>query len=52
MPRLPSITAEAEALSWEGLRALVLAYPEVEYLPEEQRRHLLLSRWVGLSQEG
>jgi hypothetical protein len=51
MPQLPSTAAEAEALSWEGLKALVLAYPEVEYLPEDKRRHWLLSRWVGLSQE-
>jgi hypothetical protein len=36
MPRLPSTAAEAEALSWEGIKALVLAYPEVEHLPQEQ----------------
>jgi hypothetical protein len=51
LPRLPTTAAEAEALSWDQLKALRVAYPEVEYLPEEQRRHWLLSRWVGLSQE-
>jgi hypothetical protein len=51
MPRLPTTAAEAEALSWDQLKALVVAYPEVEYLPEQQREQWLFSRWVGLSQE-
>jgi hypothetical protein len=48
---MPTTVEEAEALSWEQLKALVLAYPEIEHLPKEKRRHWLLTRWAGLSQE-
>jgi hypothetical protein len=50
LPRLPSTAADVEALGWEELKALVLAYPEAEYLPEQKRKAWLVSRWVGLSQ--
>jgi hypothetical protein len=50
LPRLPTTAAEVEALSWDELKALVLAYPEAEYLPEQERKAWLMSRWVGLSQ--
>jgi hypothetical protein len=50
LPRLPTTAAEVEALSWAELTALVVAYPEAEYLPEQKRKEWLVSRWVGLSQ--
>ena len=50
LPRLPATTAEVEALSWDELTALVVAYPEAEYLPEQKRKAWLVSRWVGLTQ--
>jgi hypothetical protein len=49
LPRLPTTAAEVEALSWDELKALVLAYPEAEHLPEQERKAWLVSRWVGLS---
>jgi hypothetical protein len=50
LPRLPTTAAEVEALSWDELKALVLAYPEAEHLPEQERKAWLASRWIGLSQ--
>jgi hypothetical protein len=50
LPQLPRSEAEARALDWDQLTALVLAYPEIEYLPEAKRKQWLLSRWVGLTQ--
>jgi hypothetical protein len=49
-PRIPETQAEIEALGWEQLKALALAYPEIEYLPEAKREQWLVSRWVGLTQ--
>jgi hypothetical protein len=50
LPRIPETKAEIEALGWEELKALALAYPEIEYLPEAKRKQWLISRWVGLKQ--
>ena len=50
LPRIPETKAEIEALGWEELKALVLAYPEAECLPEERRQPWLYERWVGLTQ--
>jgi hypothetical protein len=50
LPRIPETKAEIEALGWEELKALALAYPEVECLPEEKRKPWLYERWVGLTQ--
>ena len=50
LPRIPETKAEIEALGWEELKALALAYPEIEYLPEAKRKQWLLRRWVGLKQ--
>jgi hypothetical protein len=50
LPRIPETNAEIEALGWEELKALVLAYPEAECLPEEKRKPWLYERWVGLTQ--
>jgi hypothetical protein len=50
LPRIPEMQAEVEALGWDQLKALVLAYPEIEYLPETKREQWLVSRWVGLTQ--
>ncbi len=50
LPKLPRSEAEARALNWDQLKALVVAYPEIEYLPEAKRQPWLVSRWVGLSQ--
>jgi hypothetical protein len=41
LPPLPCSEAEARALDWDQLKALVVDYPEIEYL---------VSRWVGLTQ--
>jgi hypothetical protein len=49
-PRIPETKAEIEALGWKELKALALAYPEIDYLPEAKRKQWLLSRWVGLKQ--
>jgi hypothetical protein len=49
-PRIPETKAEIEALGWEALKALALAYPEAECLPEERRRPWLSERWVSLTQ--
>jgi hypothetical protein len=38
LPRIPETKAEIEALGWEELKALALAYPEAECLPEEKRK--------------
>ena len=45
----PRAKAEIEALGWEQLKALAVAYPETEYLPEESGS-LVVQRWVGLTQ--
>jgi hypothetical protein len=50
LPRIPDTRAEVEALGWDELKALALAYPEAECLPEEKRRSWLYERWVGLTQ--
>ena len=50
LPRIPGTKAEIEALGWEQLKALALAYPEAECLPEEKRGPWLYERWVGLTQ--
>jgi hypothetical protein len=50
LPKLPRSEAEARALNWDQLKALVVAYPEIEYLPEAKRKQWLVSRWVGLTQ--
>jgi hypothetical protein len=50
LPRIPETKAEIEALGWEELKALALAYPEAECLPDEQRKPWLSKRWVGLTQ--
>jgi hypothetical protein len=50
LQRIPETKAEIEALGWEALKALALAYPEAECLPEVKRKQWLLSRWVGLTQ--
>ena len=50
LPRIPETKAEVEALGWEQLKALALAYPEAECLPEEKRKSWLYERWVGLTQ--
>ncbi len=34
----------------DQLKALMVAYPENEYLPEAKRKQWLVSRWVGLTQ--
>jgi hypothetical protein len=49
LPQLPRTEAEARALDWDQLKALVVAYPEIEYLPERQRKQWLASRWVALT---
>jgi hypothetical protein len=49
LPPIPETKAEIEALGWEELKALVLAYPEAECLPEEKRKPWLYERWVGLT---
>jgi hypothetical protein len=46
----PRTEAEARALDWDQLKALVIAYPEIEYLPEAKWKRWLVSRWVGLTQ--
>ena len=51
LPRIPETKAEIEALGWEELKALALAYPEAECLPEEKRKRWLYARWVGLTQD-
>ena len=48
--RIPETKAEIEALGWEQLKALALAYPEAECLPEQKRKPWLHERWVGLTQ--
>ena len=50
LPQLPRTEAEARALDWDQLKALAVAYPEIEYLPEAKRKQWLVSRWVGLTQ--
>jgi hypothetical protein len=50
LPHLPRTEAEASALDWDQLKALAVAYPEIEYLPEAKRKQWLVSRWVGLTQ--
>ena len=50
LPLIPETKAEIEALGWEPLKALVLAYPEAECLPEEKRKRWLYERWIGLTQ--
>ena len=50
LPRVPETQAAIEALPWADLQALVLAYPEVENLPEPERKPWLVSRWRGLSE--
>jgi hypothetical protein len=50
LPQLPRNEAEARALDWDQLKALAVAYPEIEHLPEATRKQWLVSRWVGLSQ--
>jgi hypothetical protein len=50
VPRIPETKAEIEALGWEELKALALAYPEAECLPEERRKPWLSERWVGRTQ--
>ena len=50
LPQLPRSEAEARALDWEQLKALRIAYPELEYMPEAKRQQWLVSRWVGLTQ--
>ena len=50
LPQLPRSEAEARALDWDHLKALAVAYPEIEYLPEGKRNQWLVSRWVGLTQ--
>jgi hypothetical protein len=49
-PRLPRTGAEGEGLSWDQLKALIVAYPEVECLPAGERAPWLRARWLGLSQ--
>jgi hypothetical protein len=48
-PRIRDTKAEIEALGWEELKALALAYPEAECLPVEKRKHWLSERWAGLT---
>ena len=50
LPLIPETKAEIEALGWEELKALVLAYPEAERLPQEKRKRWLYERWVDLTQ--
>ena len=50
LPRIPETKAEIEARGREELKALALAYPEAECLPEEKRTPWLYERWVGLTQ--
>ena len=50
LPQLPRSEAEARVLDWDHLKALAVAYPEIEYLPEGKRKQWLVSRWVGLTQ--
>jgi hypothetical protein len=50
LPQLPRTKAEARALDWDQLKALVVAYPEIEYVPERKWKQWLVSRWVGLTQ--
>jgi hypothetical protein len=50
LPQLPRSEAEARALDWDQLKALVVAYPEIEYVPEAKRKQWLVSRWIGLTQ--
>jgi hypothetical protein len=49
-PQLSRAEAEARALDRDQLKALVVAYPEIEYLPQGKRKQWLVSRWVGLTQ--
>ena len=49
LPRIPETKAEIEARGWEQLKALALAYPEAECLPEEKRKPWLYQPWVGLT---
>ena len=44
LPQLPRTKVEAIALDWDQLKALVVAYPEIEYLPDGKRTQWLLSR--------
>jgi hypothetical protein len=46
LPLLPRSEAEARALDWDELKALMVAYPEIECLPEGKRKQWLVSRWV------
>jgi hypothetical protein len=48
-PKLPRSEAEANGLDWDQLKALALAYPEAECLPEEKRKPWLYERRVGLT---
>jgi hypothetical protein len=50
LPQLPRSEAEARALDWGQLKALAVAYPEIEHLPQTKRKQWLVSRWVGLTQ--
>jgi hypothetical protein len=50
LPHLPRTKAEASALDWDQPKALAVAYPEAECLPEEKRKPWLSERWVGLTQ--
>jgi hypothetical protein len=50
LPQLPRSEAEARALDWDQLKALAVAYPEIEHLPEAKRKQWLVSRWIGLTQ--
>jgi hypothetical protein len=49
-PQLSRTEAEARAFDRDQLKTLVVAYPEIEYLPEPKRQPWLVSRWVGLTQ--
>jgi hypothetical protein len=49
LPLIPETKAEIEALGWEQLKALALAYPEAECLPQEKRKRWLYERWLGLT---
>ena len=50
LPPLPHTEADLRALAWDQLKALAVAYPEIEYMPEAKRQQWLVSRWIGLTQ--
>ena len=47
---MSTATAGSPGSNWDQLKALMVAYPEIEYMPKAKRQQWLVSRWVGLTQ--